>query len=199
MGALLSIVRAFRDLRNEQEEQRRILAAQMGRSDGLTWEEVLKSKRVLLVSEAGVGKTYECQQQAKRLWDAGEPTFYLDLAGLKDNSLRDLLDADQEERFNQWLVSQSDVATFFLDSIDELELTLGKFDAALARFAKPLAGHLKRIRVVVTSRPIPIDEEVFRRRLPIPPSAEAAPSPKAISVRIRIRVTVSFRERAGSC
>ena len=64
----------------------------------------------------------------------------------------------------------------FLDSIDELELTLGKFDESLVRFTKPVAGHLRQIRVVITSRPIPIDEEIFRRRLPIPPSAEARPT-----------------------
>lgn len=150
----------------------------MGHDAGLTWDVILRSKRVLLVTEAGVGKTHECQQQAKRLWEAGEPAFYLDLAGLKDNALTELLSPEEEERFERWRASQSNVATFFLDSIDELELTLGKFDAALVRFSKSVVGHLQRIRVIITSRPIPIDEEVFRRRLPIPPAAEARPTSK---------------------
>ncbi len=172
----MAIERTFRDLAEDDEEQRQIIAAQLGRLGGLTWENVLQSKRVLLVSEAGVGKTYECQQQAQRLWDDGKPAFYLDLAGLKDCSLMELLDPEQEARFEQWRSAQSDIATFFLDSIDELELTLGKFDTALARFAKPLAGNLGRVRVVVTSRPIPINQETFRRRLPIPPVTEPPPT-----------------------
>lgn len=170
------IERIFRDLAEEDEQQRQLISAQFGRLGGLTWEKVLQSKRVLLVSEAGVGKTYECQQQAQRLWDDGKPAFYLDLAGLKDCSLLELFDPEQEARFEQWRYAQSDIATFFLDSVDELELTLGKFDTALARFAKPLAGNLGRVRVVVTSRPIPINQETFRRRLPIPPVTEPPPT-----------------------
>ena len=113
-GARVSIKRTFFDLGSELDQQRLLIAARMGHAAGLTWNDVLKSKRVLLVTEAGVGKTYECERQAKRLWDAGEAAFYLDLAGLKDNTLRDLLSAEEEERFNRWLVSQSDTATFFL-------------------------------------------------------------------------------------
>ncbi len=37
---------------------------------------------------------------------------------------------------------KSEVATFFLDFIDELKLTLGKFDQALKRLNKALAGQL---------------------------------------------------------
>jgi hypothetical protein len=104
------------------------------------WDDLLKSQRVLIVSEAGAGKTYECQEQQKRLWNAGEPAFLLDLATLANSSVRDMFTAKQEARLDQWLRSQSEVATFFLDSIDELKLTLGKFDQALIRLTKALGG-----------------------------------------------------------
>ena len=42
-------------------------------------------------------------------------------------SIRDMFSNEEEQRFDAWLHSQSEVATFFLDSIDELKLTLGKF------------------------------------------------------------------------
>ena len=64
----------------------------------MTWEDLLSSKRVLMVSEAGAGKTYECRERAQRLWDAGEPTFFVELARLAEEDLRNLLDHDEEAR-----------------------------------------------------------------------------------------------------
>ena len=92
---------------------------------GTTWEDLLRSRRVLMISEAGAGKTYECRGQAKRLWDAGEPAFFIEMAALATGDLRSQLDEEEETRLDAWLSSQSDIATFFLDSIDELKLTLG--------------------------------------------------------------------------
>jgi hypothetical protein len=131
------------------------------------WDELLRSDRALIVSEAGAGKTYECQAQQVRLWKAGEPAFFLDLATLAGSSVRDMLSQEEEERFEAWLRSQSEVAIFFLDSIDELKLTLGKFDQALKRLNKALAGQLGRARIIVTTRPVPVDRELIARHLPI--------------------------------
>ncbi|MEJ2481501.1 MAG: hypothetical protein P8Y78_15390, partial [Acidihalobacter sp.] len=41
-----------------------------------------------LLDEAGAGKTYECLQQAQRLWDTGEPAFFIELAALASTDLR---------------------------------------------------------------------------------------------------------------
>jgi hypothetical protein len=71
-----------------------------------------------------------------------------------------MLGPEEEIRLDAWLSSQSDVATFFLDSIDELKLSLGSFEQALKRLAKGVAGQLGRIRIVITTRPIPFDEQL---------------------------------------
>ena len=128
------------------------------------------------MSEAGAGKTYECQSQQGKLWKAGEPAFFLDLATLAGSTVRDMLGTDEEERFDAWLRSQSEIATFFLDSIDELKLTLGKFDQALKRLNKALAGQLGRTRIIITTRPVPIDRELIIKHLPIPVSGESEPT-----------------------
>ena len=49
----------------------------LGWSSGTTWQDLLRSKRVLMISEAGAGKTYECREQAQQLWDTGEPAFFV--------------------------------------------------------------------------------------------------------------------------
>jgi hypothetical protein len=140
------------------------------------WPELLRSQRILIVSEAGVGKTYECQHQQQALWDAGEAAFYLDLATLANSSVRAMLSKEQTSRFDAWLRSQADVATFFLDSYDELLLTLGKFDEALKRVASALDGQLSRARIVITTRPVPIDRKLIAHHLPVPPEEIEPPS-----------------------
>ena len=148
----------------------------LGWSRGTTWEDLLRSRRVLMISEAGAGKTYECREQAQRLWDAGEPAFFVELARLAAEDLRSLLDHDEEARLDAWLSSQSDVATFFLDSIDELKLTLGSFEQALKRLKRAIGSKLRQSRIVITTRPIPFDEQLVRRLLPIPPVPSTEPS-----------------------
>ena len=142
----------------------------LGWSGGTTWEDLLRSKRVLIIAEAGAGKTYECEQQEQRLLDAGEPAFFIELEGFRTGDLRSLLDPEDKARLDDWLSSQSDLATFFLDSIDELELTLGSFKRALKRLKNGIGNKLRQSRIVITARPIPIDERLVRRELPIPPA-----------------------------
>ena len=168
------VTRSFRDLSDKLESDTDQFAnlADHEWSGTFGWEKLLESKRILIVSEAGSGKTYECQQQAKMLWDAGGPAFFLELAQLEHTAVRDLLSVDQETRFDRWLNSQGELATFFLDSIDELNLTQGTLDQALRRFGKAIAGHLGRARIIMTSRPVPFDEQKFVEHLPWPQPME---------------------------
>jgi hypothetical protein len=163
------INRQFKDIPKgglKDSDQQSFLVS-LGRSKALTWEKLLESQRILIISEAGAGKTYECQEMAKRLWADGEPAFFIELATLADDGLRPCLDSAEEKRLDEWLAAQSDTATFFLDSIDELKLSSGSFERALKRLKKCIESHLHRVRIIITSRPIPIDEKVFRLQLPV--------------------------------
>jgi hypothetical protein len=135
--------RTFREL-TEKESRDPMLSLGSRGSSSCTfgWEELLNSRRILMISEAGAGKTHECRTRRDILWDAGEPAFYFDLATLVSTSLREMLSAQEEGRFDAWLKAQSDVATFFLDSIDELKLSLGSFELALKRLENALSGQL---------------------------------------------------------
>ncbi|TXM67957.1 hypothetical protein [Methylobacterium sp. WL120] len=179
----VSIERTFRDLSDADitDIEKASALVRFGWGGGVAWEEVLRSPRVLLISEAGAGKTRECQAQRDRLLALGEPAFFFDLATLATAPLRDTFLPEEESRFDAWLAAQSDSATFFLDSIDELKLTLGNFELALKRFARALAGQLGRARIVVTTRPIPFDRALIERHLPIPVPAEVAPTAEAFA------------------
>lgn len=177
------IKRFFRDLSNDEVADIEVASTltRMGWTGSFGWDQLLQSQRILIVSEAGAGKTYECQSQQIRLWEAGHPAFFLDLSTLAGSSVREMLTDDQERRFDAWLLSQSEIATFFLDSIDELNLTLGRFEQALTRFKKALAGQLGRAQIIVTTRPVPIDRELIVKHLPVPAPDEAKPTAEAFA------------------
>ena len=168
------IERTFQDVPEGKvgEADQQSFLVSIGWSSATTWKDLLRSKRVLMISEAGAGKTHECRQQAQLLLDGGEFSFFVDLAALGAENLRDMLDPDEEIRLDKWLSSQSEIATFFLDSIDELILSLRSFEQALKRFRRGIDNQLGRARIVITTRPIPFDELLARQLLPIP----AAPS-----------------------
>lgn len=140
----------------------------LGWARGTTWQELLRSKRTLIISEAGAGKTYECQAQAKLLWDRGEPAFFVELASLARQPLLDLLSNEERERLDTWRASESNTATFFLDSIDELKLTVGTFRLALKNLKNAVDGKLDQARIIITTRPVPIDEKLVHEMLPVP-------------------------------
>ena len=155
------------------ELEQQIYMIGMGFTSGESWESLLTAKRIMIISEAGMGKTYECQAYAKKLWDLGEASFYVELSALAKESLEDLLNPSEIERFSVWLSSQSEIATFFLDSIDELKISQGSFTRALQRLHKSIGTQLTRARIIITTRPVQFDSQAVRRILPIPP-----PEPK---------------------
>ena len=168
------IERTFQDLpdsRNDGDAQDTL--AIWGWSRGFSWNDLLQSKRILLVSEAGTGKTYECRDRAARLWRAEEPAFFVALDELANAELPDLLDPDQITRLEAWRAAQSDMATFFLDSIDELRLTHRAFARALKRLRAGIGNRLHRVRIVLTTRPIPFDEQCVRDLLPVSPGSSS--------------------------
>ena len=182
-GVPAPIERSFRDLSDTEvaDIETTSLLAGMSWRGSFGWEELLRSQRILIVSEAGAGKTYECRTQQERLWRAGDAAFFLDLATLATSSVRDMLSAEEEKRLDEWLRSQSEIATFFLDSIDELNLTLGKFDQALKQLNKSLEGQLGRVCVVITTRPVPVDRALIEQYLTIPSPSEAEPTAEAFA------------------
>ena len=165
--------RTFREIRNTEQSTNQSVSAwdEYFRGDGIGWPELLKIPRVLLVSEAGAGKTYECQQQAKMMFEQGEAAFFLPLERVATSSVASVLYGAYAGRFQQWRASSSQSGYFFLDSIDELQLVHGSFRDALSRLAHDLDGALARAHIVVTSRPVPIDRHAFREILPVPETA----------------------------
>lgn len=148
----------------EQVEQ----LARMDYSEQIVWGDLLKSKRILVISEAGAGKSHECREQANLLYSQGAPAFYVELSALALGDLRKSIPPEHEPRFDEWKSGQIEGAVFFLDSIDELKLTTMSFAMALACFRRGIGDNLHRVCVVLTSRPGPMDRKLVHENLPIP-------------------------------
>lgn len=155
MSPFVDLSRRFRDLTQAELEEPDFLAS-LNESEYLPpadWPELLRHPRVLLLAEAGSGKTAEMREQAKRLRTEKKYAFFVALESLDRDNLTDLLSADEEREFATWKADGHSSAWFFLDAVDELKLTQGKLERVLGRFAKAVDGLLNRTYVVISCRP----------------------------------------------
>ena len=136
----VTFTRTFRDLSDDEIKDPETLTSLtlLGWSGSFDWSELLKSERIMLLSEAGTGKTYECRAQAQRLNDAGVSAFFLPLEALARDAFDNILSPEEARRFQAWRSDASSEAWFFLDSIDEMILSHGKFRTALRQLARAI-------------------------------------------------------------
>jgi len=181
----IDLSRRFRDLNEQELESSEYLAmSQSLFSRDTEWTDLNKHLRVLIIAEAGSGKTWEMKEQARRLSERGEAGFFLPVESLDSTPLVDLLSVEDEARFEAWKADGSAKGWFYLDAVDELKLTDGKLDRALFRFSKALGPALSRAHVLLSCRPNDwrpkLDLATFLDRLPLP-EVVAAPTPSVDS------------------
>ncbi|MBK0401295.1 hypothetical protein H0I76_19020 [Limibaculum sp. M0105] len=185
MTPFIDLGRRFRDLTPKELEDSDLLASLREHDLGpdVGWADLLRHSRVVLLAEAGAGKTREMVEQAKRLSREGRFAFFVALESLDRDPLHDLLSTTDEARFEAWRADGDAPAWFFLDAVDELKLTEGKLDRALLRLSKSISAHLGRARVVISCRPTDwranLDLAIVEERLPVPERSAGASSQTA--------------------
>lgn len=180
MTTFIDLKRCFNTLTSEELGDPEYLAYLNERKYGgnTSWQELLEHPRVLLVAEAGSGKTIEMKEQTKRLVDEGKFAFFIPLEALAKGSLIDVLLPSEEELFSRWINQKKDIAWFFLDSVDELKLTAETLDCALRNFSRATRSHIDYLHTIISSRPndwqATVDRETYLKRLPVPPKKSNA-------------------------
>lgn len=121
---------------------------------GTPWEKLLRSRCVVILAEAGSGKTWELKSQAQVLRGVKRFAFFIALESLAQNSLDKCLTQDDKTIFRSWLKGSSEDAVFFLDAVDEAKLaTRYAFEKALQSFSEGIDPRARnRVKVVVSSR-----------------------------------------------
>lgn len=196
----IDLQRRFRDAEDENpgDPGYGALPGEYGVGEDIGWPELLESDRVVLLAEAGSGKTEEMRTQARRLVEDGKAAFFAPVEDLD----REPFPVEERERFKEWRTDPEAPAWFFLDAVDELKLTEGRLDRALRRFSQAIDGRLDRARIVISCRPSDWrpqhDLGVVRDRLPVLPAPKKTlpPSPEEASMG-PLRGDGSFRGETG--
>ncbi|XXX73267.1 hypothetical protein WMF30_37030 [Sorangium sp. So ce134] len=155
-----------------------------------TWAQALPSPCIVILGEAGSGKTRELRAQAERLRKDGRDGFFLRVEDLAKDGVAAAIEGDREA-FERWRQGSAE-GWLFLDSVDEAKLHGQSLRRALAKLEEALSSALVRCHVVVSCRHSDwseYDAEVLRRfaerlvALKPPP----APLPQARPVRHALR------------
>lgn len=126
------------------------LAELHGLQRGISWDELLEHRLVVILGEPGSGKTQELTAQQQK---HSSTSFFLPLDRLIDEDVSAILDDDENRRFAKWWKSKSYDATFFLDAVDESKLKQDNdFFKALDRVKKAIGSSMVPARFVISSR-----------------------------------------------
>jgi len=114
------------------------------------WDELLEHPYVVVLGEAGTGKTTEFRSRATQLMASGSPAFFLELVKLARDGL-DGLDPEDDDRLEDWKTSETP-AVFFLDSLDEAKLRQETLGTALTKLRRKLRANWRNVRLVISCR-----------------------------------------------
>lgn len=154
-------------------------------ADDVNWKELQKRQRVVVLAEAGSGKTEELRAEARSLAAEGLFAFYTTVKSAGIEGFAESLPKPERERLAEWVVSDKP-AWLFIDSVDEAKLGRVELSTALRRVAESIAPGLRRAHIVLSGRitdwEFRADLERFTELLPIPgdPAKLAPPTSEAI-------------------
>jgi len=128
------------------------LSSQFGRRGNLLWSDLLNHHRVVLLSEAGSGKTAEIRNATRRLRAEGKTAFFLRI----ENVMTQLEDAFEEggtyDEFERWLSSDTE-GWLLLDSVDEARLgDPREFANAIRKLGRLTKFIRPKAHIIITGR-----------------------------------------------
>lgn len=146
--------RTFLDFSSHGEksdpETLRMIAEMSGKKTD--WEVLVQSPYVVVLGEAGSGKTREFQERTRILSESGKHAFFCRIEDLANEGLQQALPMpDDVEKFQAWIKS-GDASIFFLDSVDEARLRGYRLDRPLRKLVRALGRAMDRARLVISCR-----------------------------------------------
>ena len=141
------------------------------------WSNLIREYRVVLLSEAGSGKTEEIRHTAQKLRGEGSAAFFVRLENIP-RDFEDAFEVGNFEQFQDWLASGEE-GWLLLDSVDEARLkNPGDFELAIRKLGRQIAMAKDRVHIVITGRTSAwrpkTDLAICTRHLHVTSSATAA-------------------------
>jgi hypothetical protein len=120
-------------------------------TDLLNWETIVQRRRVVILAEAGSGKTTEMKQQVWLRQEAGQFAVYATVEDVGTDSLDNALGREDRERLASWRVSGEE-GWFFVDSVDEAKLHGVRLERVIRRIADGIAGCQRKAHIILSGR-----------------------------------------------
>lgn len=139
---------------------------------GQSWNDLLKKPRVVILAEAGTGKTHELRAKAEALKAMGRAAFFCRIEDLASDGLPAALDPVDDDSYRAWQEG-GDHGWYFLDAVNETHLVSpNSFEKALRRLCRALGAAADRASIYITARVSDwranADLETLNRILPPP-------------------------------
>ena len=148
----IELDRTFRDLAiSDEEGDEATMVRLFAREAPTRWAELLAEPRVIMLAEAGSGKTEEIRHVCRRARSDGKPAFFLRIEHVV-HDFETCFEEGNLEEFEAWIAS-GETGWLFLDSVDEARLRDPKdFERAIRRIGKTIDRALPRSHIIITGR-----------------------------------------------
>ncbi len=148
----IELHRTFYELsKHSSENDDEDISRALGIGGRLIWSNLIKEYRLIILSEAGSGKTYEIRNVAHTLREQGKPAFFLRLEHIP-RDFEDAFEVGTYEAFEEWLTSGEE-GWLLLDSVDEARLrNPGDFELAIRKLSRRISTAKDRSHIVITGR-----------------------------------------------
>lgn len=147
----VALNRTFHELSEVDDGENRYVRRRLLREKPLPWSDLVGEFRVVILSEAGTGKTAEIRHAAEELRREGKQSFFLRLEHIA-NDFNDAFEVGSFQDFESWLASGSE-GWLLLDSVDEARLrNPGDFELAIRKLGQRISHAQQRTHVVISSR-----------------------------------------------
>lgn len=148
----IELDRQFVELNKNDIEKSEIEARfNWGLTSANNWSDLLSEHRVVILSSARTGKTWEVTNQCNKLDQDGKPAYLLRLEDLVDE-WEVAFEIGDANRFKKAVKTGHEI-WIFLDSIDEARLSNWRaFEKALKRLKQHIKDNLQNVHMVLTSR-----------------------------------------------
>ncbi|CAK16015.1 NACHT domain-containing protein [Pseudomonas entomophila] len=177
------------------------LSGRRSTSGELHWPDLLSHSRVVLLSEAGSGKTAEIRNVTRQLRSEGKIAFFLRI----ENVISELEDSFEEgtfEEFESWLTSDTE-GWLLLDSVDEARLSDPRdFEKAIRKLGKLITPIVAKANILITGRSnawrASTDLAICERAFEFDANARQALPPTGSGVEGTVQTTASEAKRDAS-
>jgi hypothetical protein len=115
------------------------------------WDELLLKLRVVILAEAGSGKTTEMAERARMTAASHHYAFHATVEDVGRDGLEDALSVSARENLNSWRKS-IDEAWFFIDSVDEAKTSGIRFEKVVRKLADGIHGSEERAHIILSGR-----------------------------------------------